>query len=510
VAPLIGLAIAMMAPSLGRRVTRVWTSEQAASLAPDASALKAAQGLASPRKWPSLGRDDDFAWGLAQGSGKEPYQVVVELAGPAFKCSCPSRKFPCKHGLGLLLLWAGQPGAVAASDRPPWVAEWAARRNERATKHEARVAEKVAAVAATGEKAAPADLEAQARRREKREANILKGIAQLDGWLRDLVRQGFAAVAANAASGYAFWDEPARRLVDAQAPGLARRVRELGDAVGNAAPSGEYEARIAAALARLRLLCAAYPRRTDLDAGWQAELEEQIGWTTDQDILLAQAKDAVRDVWFAAAQTRAEAEGIITRVTFLVGEKSRRTARVFEFAQAARPVFNTLAPGHCMEAELVFFPGADPERALVKGPPAAAANAAAAIDLGTFDALTRCADVLHAHSARVAKNPLAENTLVLARLIPQPSAPVSASVSASAPAPAHDGAPWFLRDDAGDTLPLAKRFPGVGAWDLRACSGGRPILVAGLWDGFELMPHGAFDAGSGRWIIFGAGKEAGA
>jgi hypothetical protein len=147
----------MMAPSLGSRVTRVWTSDQAVSLAPDASALKAAQGLASPRKWPSLGHDDDCVWGLAQGSGKEPYQVAVELAGPAFKCSCPSRKFPCKHGLGLLLLWAGQPDAAGVSGRPPWVAEWAAKRNERVAKQEAKAAQPETAPA-------PADPAAQAKR----------------------------------------------------------------------------------------------------------------------------------------------------------------------------------------------------------------------------------------------------------------------------------------------------------------------------------------------------------
>jgi uncharacterized Zn finger protein len=27
--------------------------------------------------------------------------VSVDLSGPAFRCTCPSRKFPCKHGLAL-------------------------------------------------------------------------------------------------------------------------------------------------------------------------------------------------------------------------------------------------------------------------------------------------------------------------------------------------------------------------------------------------------------------------
>nr|WP_279163542.1 SWIM zinc finger family protein [Rhodococcus erythropolis] len=31
---------------------------------------------------------------------------MVDLRGPAYKCSCPSRKFPCKHALGLLVEWS--------------------------------------------------------------------------------------------------------------------------------------------------------------------------------------------------------------------------------------------------------------------------------------------------------------------------------------------------------------------------------------------------------------------
>ncbi len=29
--------------------------------------------------------------GLCQGSGKNPYQTQIDLIGPAFRCSCPSR-----------------------------------------------------------------------------------------------------------------------------------------------------------------------------------------------------------------------------------------------------------------------------------------------------------------------------------------------------------------------------------------------------------------------------------
>ena len=87
------------------RVTR-WSREQVIAAAPDASSVSAAQKLARPGPWSQAGANDLLVWGQCQGSGKNPYQVSVDLAEPAYRCSCPSRKFPCKHALALLLLWA--------------------------------------------------------------------------------------------------------------------------------------------------------------------------------------------------------------------------------------------------------------------------------------------------------------------------------------------------------------------------------------------------------------------
>src|ERR1700722_8597860 len=83
-----------------------WSSDSVLALAPEDSSRRAAGPLSRPAPWHDIGATDDAVWGLCAGSGKNPYQVIVDLAGPAYKCSCPSRKFPCKHALGLLLNWA--------------------------------------------------------------------------------------------------------------------------------------------------------------------------------------------------------------------------------------------------------------------------------------------------------------------------------------------------------------------------------------------------------------------
>src|SRR5687767_13947787 len=101
------------------------------ALAPDPASASAGQSLANVKKWTGLGRGERAIWGLCQGSGKTPYQVRVDLSEPAFKCSCPSRKFPCKHGLALLLLFAKQAGDFTSGDEPAWVADWTTERAAR-------------------------------------------------------------------------------------------------------------------------------------------------------------------------------------------------------------------------------------------------------------------------------------------------------------------------------------------------------------------------------------------
>lgn len=108
-----------------------FTKEQVLALAPDESSQKAGKGLAEGSKWVTIGVSDTALWGECKGSGSKPYQTQVALGNIAFKCSCPSRKFPCKHGLGLLLLYAGQPGIFTRSPMPAWVQEWISKRADR-------------------------------------------------------------------------------------------------------------------------------------------------------------------------------------------------------------------------------------------------------------------------------------------------------------------------------------------------------------------------------------------
>lgn len=83
------------------------TQEQINSFAPNASAINNAKKISNGNGFVSrfCSSDDSFYMGECKGSGKSNYSTSVDFvdeSNPVFRCSCPSRQFPCKHSLALL------------------------------------------------------------------------------------------------------------------------------------------------------------------------------------------------------------------------------------------------------------------------------------------------------------------------------------------------------------------------------------------------------------------------
>lgn len=111
-----------------------FTQEQILKFAPDDASVKAGKALATPSKWVVTAAHEKALWGDCQGSGKTPYKTIIDLVNLAFKCSCPSRKFPCKHGLGLLFLYVSHSSVFSCEENmAPHVEEWI---NKRSAKQE--------------------------------------------------------------------------------------------------------------------------------------------------------------------------------------------------------------------------------------------------------------------------------------------------------------------------------------------------------------------------------------
>ena len=160
-----------------------FTEPQIQSLAPDEASLKAGKSLSAKSNWLVSQFNDRVVWGEIKGSGAKPYLTQIDINSIAFKCSCPSRKFPCKHGLGLMLLWTNDTNAVTQNEEEPaWVADWM---NKRIAKDEKNNEVKEY----TEEELAKLE-KTKLKRTEDRTLAVDNGVAQLTLVLKDIIRTG--------------------------------------------------------------------------------------------------------------------------------------------------------------------------------------------------------------------------------------------------------------------------------------------------------------------------------
>ena len=438
-----------------------FSTEQILSLAPDDSSIKAGRSLATASKWQNLGQTERVLWGECFGSGAKPYQTQIDLPEPAFKCSCPSRKFPCKHGIGLLLLFASQPGLFVNSAPPDWVIEWLSKRDEQA---ERKLSRETANANQEPDEETRARRDAQRTKRAlDREAKVTAGLQELDLWLRDLVRQGIASLQTRPLT---FWDHMAARLVDAQAPGVARRIRQLSFIP----QSGDgWTERLLTQLGSIFLLVKAYERITELEPNVQADVRTAIGWTIKEDEL--PLTSLMRDEWYVLGQRSTGEESLRVHRTWLWGKRTNTGALILEFAPAGQPLTSNLLAGTAIEAELLFYPSNYPVRAIVKnryGPPQSST------DISGFETNSR----LLAHfSEGLSRNPWLES--------------IPAALTTVMPVRTSDR--WFIRD-VEDRLVLMGRGS-LDGWKLAALSGGHPISILGEWSGGSFLPLNAIAEG---------------
>ncbi|POX55504.1 hypothetical protein C3489_10685 [Streptomyces sp. Ru71] len=420
-----------------------WSADQVLALAPDAASRKAGSKLGAAGPWSEAGCSGEGAvWGLCAGSGSTPYRTAVDLAdpsGPAYLCSCPSRKFPCKHALGLLLLWSSGDGSVPGAEPPAWVAQWTRERRERAERK--RAADEGAAASSA------ADPEAARRRAERRAERITAGATELEQRLADLLRSGLASAEQ---AGYGLWEETAARMVDAQAPGLVARVRELG-AIPGSGPG--WPVRLLEECALLHLL----------DQGWlrREELPEDLSATVRSRVGLPAAPDGppVRDQWLVLAQYDTGDAKLTTRRIWLYGAATDRTALVLSYGAAGRAPELTLPVGLALDAEVSAYPG-DSRRRVSLGELFAAPAPTAVRPKGvtTGQATARYGEALR-------EDPWLES--------------VPVTLESVIPTPAGDS--WQLADaDGAGALPLAPAAAArPGLWRLVALSGGAAVTVFG-------------------------------
>lgn len=433
---------------------------QVLRLVSDAQTVAASQKLARPSVWRGLGHSAAALWGECQGSAV--YRTQVARADLAAHCSCPSRKAPCKHALGLLLLAADTAERLPELPEPEWVQQWLERRTKQATRAQAP--------------RKPGDVAAQAQRAQRRHDNILSGLDQLDVWLSDIVRQGLARLQRES---FGFWDTQARRLVDAQAPGLAGRVRAMADRVGS---SASWPERLLDDLGELALLSHAYRRIDRLPPPLAADVRRRLGINLDQREVLARG-DMLEDEWHVLCDVIDENERVRSQRAWLRGVRSKRSALVLQFTPLGTRFEAALIAGTQLRAKLAFWPSAAPQRALIVERPAAPLPLTAAPrGDGIAVALAGYAELL-------GRSPWAGASLVV--------------LGGVVPVPAAGAEPYAVVDASGLAMPLRGAEHDV----LLALSGGHPLTLAGEWDGYALSPRTVWAEGRMVALSTGAADE---
>lgn len=319
-----------------------------------------------------------------------------------------------------------------------------------------------------------------------REQRVDGGVALLQRALHDLVRQGLARAVDDG-----LLDELARRLVDAQAPGLANAVSRL-------ALVSDLEV-LVLGLGRLQLLCDAWSARERLDPALQADVRAALG------IALTAAKvkaegEVVSDLWAVIGQAIEvdELRDLHTTRTWLRGLRHGRTALhlafVGGFVPSARRAYARAAAGsHAgpnevgspgspgspgsdvdpndaplevgtrFEGALAFWPSAAPQRALVvdRGP-------AEPLQTSRLPGRGGVADTLGAWAALLGKQPFAWRTVT-----------IFGDVRV-----AFEGEGRGQIVDGDVALPLASAH----LLELLALTGGHACDLVCEWDGRELRP----------------------
>ena len=454
------------------------TPDQVLGLAADQASAAAAVMVANPASWSAAGCDDRAIWGQYIATTAEPYDVAVDLSAeqlaPAYRCNCPSRKVPCKHALGLLLLHAN--GAVVPARRLPFVGAWLSRcavqadsedvEAETAAGHDGDESAAAEGGALGGGTRAPREpfsaTDPQRLKRQLERAQRMRaGLTELDRWLADRIRQGLASPEfADAAT----WDRLAQRLVDAQCGGLANRVKRIALKVGQ---SARWHEELLEELAILHALAVGAQRTAALPQDLSDGVHAATGLTVARDDVLSGVPSTAK--WLVAGESRVREDRIDVQRSWICTLSAPTTwAMVLAFGAYGNDLVSEHEVGSTFHGDMHWYPGGVRLRALVGTcstepvvtslPPPASTVAAALAEFGWA----------------IASEPWLERYPLCVLVTP-------ASIG---------GGAWVLADPTG-ALPLSPGFARIA--ELVCLAGGAPITVMGEWGADGFLPLTAWD-----------------
>src|SRR4030095_7650286 len=150
----------------------------------------------------------------------------------------------------------------------------------------------------------PIDEAAQAKRQQARQLKVSDGIEELNAWLKDIIRNGIISIPEQ---GSAFFENMSRRVIDAQAPGLAGMVRSLGET--NFYTEG-WPRQFMDQLLRIYIITEGFKNNIAVNELVQEDIKTWIGFTQNQDELKEQ--NGILDTWLVLGKQTSEVDAITT------------------------------------------------------------------------------------------------------------------------------------------------------------------------------------------------------
>jgi hypothetical protein len=342
----------------------------------------------------------------------------------------------------------GQSHLFGETSPPNWVSEWISSRTKRQA--EAKLAN-------------PQDSDQRQKRSNQRRTKMTAGVVDLQRWLQDRIRQGLGTLATES---YSFWEQPAARLVDAQAEGLARILRQLARIPQS---TKDWHEILLAEMGCLYLALEGFQRLDHLPITTQADLRVFTGWPfKKEEILTDPSLLHLQDNWWILGQKEEEEEKLGSQRTWLWGISTQKIGLLLQYSFGGNPFEILLAPGSVIKAEWVFYPSGYPLRGLL------IEKYETSQVSGSVTGYPTCEAALAAYGSALALHPwLIQFPMVLDGVIP-----------------VRQGGQNYLVDSGQNTfqnaLPVSPQFPGM--WYLLAVSGGYPITVFGEWNGRYFLP----------------------
>lgn len=427
-----------------------WTTEKVAALAPNASTERRGKTLAQASKWTNLGTNGSAIWGECKGTGSLPYLVQIDLKGPAFKCTCPTRKLPCKHVLGLFFLYA-EKYMFSNQPVPEWVSTWLVKRQP--------VQQEQIPLKSTEE--LEKAQQAKVKRWEKRLLLMSSGIEELELWLKDLVRQGLANVSA---SNPIFWNTIAAKMMDAQLPRVSTILKEAGNLVEE---NPNWIEIVSGQLGELYLLVEAFRRREQLTPSMQNELYNMLGRLTKKADVLSEQPNQL-DRWLVMGQKEGiDIEGRTYRRTWLKGASSNKNALILDYAFGNMGFQQQYVVGTLLKGKLAYYPCNLEQRAVLGD--FQVESLTTALQLKSFSSVE---ELLEEYAQCLNQNPwLSQFPALIQGVVPFIEGEEQ----------------YMLIDQEQQVLPLTT-VRAQAIYKMLAISGGEPITVFGEWLGQAFEP----------------------